>query len=156
MGLYGRIAGVIGSFFQVGGPAGPGLVDDAGNIDAKNAVQTSYVNVRGADPVIANDLVTKQYGDAHYGGSSIQSGSLTISLFGDEAIGVYTGLSALPGKVVGVAITEVGFAVQSGRSYSFIPTQFNSNGFNWRVRVIDDNEPWPITISLLIDFVWST
>jgi hypothetical protein len=68
VGLFSRIAGVVGSFFQIGGPTGPGLVSDTGNIDAKNAAQSSYVNVRGADPSISDDLVTKRYGDANYGG----------------------------------------------------------------------------------------
>lgn len=64
MSLFSRIAGVVESFFQVGGPSGPAWKNNSGNIDARNASDAAFVNVRGLDPVIADDLVTKRYADA--------------------------------------------------------------------------------------------
>jgi|SRR5271166_3816 len=63
--VWERFLGVIGSFFQVGGPSGPGLNDNAGALEAKDPTNTTYVNLRGADPVVANDLVTLEYFNAH-------------------------------------------------------------------------------------------
>lgn len=68
MGLFERISGIMGSFFQLGGPSGPALKNNAGSIDARNSGDSAYINVRGLDPAIADDLVTKRYGDANYGG----------------------------------------------------------------------------------------
>lgn len=63
MSLFSRIAGVVGSFFQVGGPNGPGLANDggSGNLGAYNSTQGAYVNIRGADPVGVHDLLTLGY-----------------------------------------------------------------------------------------------
>jgi hypothetical protein len=66
MGLFARIAGVVGAFFQIGGPAGPAWKNNGGNLDGRNASDSAYVNVRGADPIVANDLVTLEYANAHY------------------------------------------------------------------------------------------
>ncbi len=158
MSLFSRVAGVVGGFFQIGGPAGPGFANDGGSgeLGAYNAAQSAYVNVRGADPVIAHDLVTKEYGDAHYGGSgSLTAGSLDVALYGDEVIGVVTGLSAAPVKVVAQAIYEEGVTVQSGFCYDFVATRLNSGGFNWRLKVLGD-EFWPESVTLKVDYIWSS
>lgn len=70
MGVFSKLLGTVTSFFQVGGPGGPGLANDggSGNLGAYNPAESAYVNVRGKDPAIADDLVTKRYGDANYGG----------------------------------------------------------------------------------------
>jgi hypothetical protein len=64
MGLFSRLAGVTASFFQIGGPNGPGL-NNSGNtaIEARNAANTAFVIVRGGAPIGDNDLTTKAYVD---------------------------------------------------------------------------------------------
>jgi len=61
MSLFQRLAGVIGTFFQIGGPAGPGLNDNAGALEAKNSTNAAFVNLRCLDPVNPNDAVTLEY-----------------------------------------------------------------------------------------------
>ncbi len=63
MSLFSRITGAVASFFQFGGPSGPGLNDNAGLLEAKDPTNTTFVIVRGATPVNSNDLVTKNYAD---------------------------------------------------------------------------------------------
>lgn len=58
MSLFSRIAGAVASFFQFGGPNGPGLNDNAGVLEAKDATNTVFANLRAADPVGLNDCVT--------------------------------------------------------------------------------------------------
>jgi hypothetical protein len=90
MGLFAKIAGVVGSFFQVGGPSGPGLANDggSGNLGAYNSGQSAYINVRGADPVANNDFVTLEYANAHYSsGSSTTYGSVPASTTLDVPVG---------------------------------------------------------------------
>jgi len=66
MSLFSRIAGVFGTLFQIGGATGPAIKNNSGNIDARNSSDSAYVNVRGLDPVITQDFVTKNYGDNNY------------------------------------------------------------------------------------------
>ena len=65
MGIFEQLAGTLSSFFQVGGPSGPALKDNAGNIDARNAGDTGYVNLRVATPGAGtdNDATNKSYVD---------------------------------------------------------------------------------------------
>lgn len=63
MGLFSRIAGVVNSFFQVGGPAGPGWNSNSGALEGRNAANSTFAVVRGATPLGDNDLVTKAYAD---------------------------------------------------------------------------------------------
>jgi hypothetical protein len=58
MGMFQRLAGTVASFFQIGGPGGPGWNDNAGVLEARNAANSGFVVVRGAPPVASNDLVT--------------------------------------------------------------------------------------------------
>ncbi len=58
MGLFARILGSVASFFQIGGPNGPGFNDNAGALEAKNSTNTAFTIARGADPVNPNDFVT--------------------------------------------------------------------------------------------------
>jgi hypothetical protein len=58
MSLFSRIAGVVTSFFQIGGPSGSGWNDNAGALEGKNSTNSAFVNVRGADPAGLNDFVT--------------------------------------------------------------------------------------------------
>lgn len=87
MSLFSKLYGTVTSFFQLGGPGGPGLANDggSGNFGAYNSAQSTYINVRGADPVIANDFVTLEYGNANFGGGGSQvpqttsTGGFTVS-----------------------------------------------------------------------------
>ena len=160
MGVFSKIAGVVGNFFQIGSSSGPGLANDggSGNIGAYNSGQSAYVTVRGADPVVAHDLVTLGYGNTHFGGgSSLAAGSFTATLNQgqDEVFGIVTGLSGTPLKVIGHNIAEQGVSAQSGIKYDLSPYQLNSNGFNWR---LSSSEYWPSSgpINLTINYVWST
>lgn len=67
MSFFDKVRGTFETLFQLG-KAGPQLKNNAGAIEARNAADSAYVNARGADPAIADDLVTKRYGDANYGG----------------------------------------------------------------------------------------
>lgn len=131
----------------------------SGNLGAYNPAESAYVNVRGKDPAIADDLVTKRYGDAHYGGGSgsLAAGSFTAVLprGHDELFGVVTGLSAAPLKVIAQAITEQGVTVQSGIKYDVVAYQLDSLGFHWR---LSSSEYWPTTggVTLTVDYIWST
>jgi hypothetical protein len=58
MGFFQRVTGTIVSFFQFGGPSGPGLNDNAGVLEAKDSTNTVFANLRAADPVGLNDCVT--------------------------------------------------------------------------------------------------
>ncbi len=71
MNPFGRFLGIVGSFFQVGGPSGPAWKNNSGNLDARNSADSAYVNVRGLDPVGAQDFVTLTYGQSNFGGSVV-------------------------------------------------------------------------------------
>lgn len=161
MGVFAKLLGTVVSFFQVGGPAGPGLANDggSGNVGAYNPSQSAYVNVRGADPVASHDFVTLGYGNVHYtggGGGSITAGNFTAVLAEgqDEVFGVVTGLSGAPLKVLCQAVTEQSVTVQSGIKYDCVAYQLNSTGFNWR---LSSSEYWPSagSVSLTVDYLWS-
>lgn len=51
------------SFFQFGGPAGPGLNANGAALETRNAANSAFAVMRGAAPVGDNDLTTKQYVD---------------------------------------------------------------------------------------------
>ena len=76
MSLLSNIQGIFASFFQVGGNTGPGLNANSGALEARNAANSAYANARGADPIVADDLVTKRYGDANYSGGSSKPAAL--------------------------------------------------------------------------------
>lgn len=61
MGLFERVLGTVSTFFQIGGPTGPRWKDNAGNIDARDAADAVFVNVRVANPVGNQDAVTLAY-----------------------------------------------------------------------------------------------
>lgn len=63
MALFKRLAGIVGNLFQIGGPGGPAIKNNAGAIEHRNAADTAFAIARGATPVGDNDLVTKQYAD---------------------------------------------------------------------------------------------
>lgn len=61
MGLFERVLGTVSTFFQIGGPLGPRWKDNANNLDARDSADANFVNVRVADPVVANDAVSLEY-----------------------------------------------------------------------------------------------
>lgn len=63
MSFFQRLAGVVNSFFQIGGPAGPGINANGAALEAKDATNTVFAVVRGDTPVADNDLTTKAYVD---------------------------------------------------------------------------------------------
>ncbi len=68
MGLFSRIAGVVNSFFQIGGPNGDGINYNSASpaLEAKNAANSAFVIMRGATPVGPSDFVTKFYNDTAF------------------------------------------------------------------------------------------
>ena len=65
MAFFSKLRGTFSTLFQIG-EQGPQLKNNAGVVEARNSADAAFVKVRGADPVIADDLVTKRYGDANY------------------------------------------------------------------------------------------
>jgi len=63
MSLYKKMRGIIGNIFTFDSSDGPLLKNVTGIIEARNAADSAYAIVRGATPVGANDLVTKNYVD---------------------------------------------------------------------------------------------
>jgi hypothetical protein len=89
-----KIRGTFETLFQIG-KGGPQVKDNAGSIDARNSADAAYVNVRGADPAIADDLVTKRYGDASYGAPShVVSAGTTIAAGTTRYVPRYVEISA--------------------------------------------------------------
>jgi hypothetical protein len=55
MSLFTRLFGTVGSFFQIGGPGGPGWNNNEGALEAKNSANSALVVARVAEPIGAND-----------------------------------------------------------------------------------------------------
>jgi hypothetical protein len=62
-GVFSKLLGTISSFFQIGGPTGPGIASSAGSLQAYNAALSAYVNVSGAFPTADAHFATKAYVD---------------------------------------------------------------------------------------------
>jgi hypothetical protein len=58
--VYGNFRGTTQDLFQINF-TGPNLKNNLGNLDVRNPADAAYVNVRAADPVIADDLVTLRF-----------------------------------------------------------------------------------------------
>lgn len=91
MSVFTKIAGTVSSLFQLG-RRGPQLKNSSGAVEHRNAADSAYAIARGADPVIADDLVTKRYGDANYtsgGGGAKGTGSANLGAFpGTDSVAV--------------------------------------------------------------------
>jgi hypothetical protein len=46
MSLFSKVAGVVGSLFQIGGPNGPGINSNTGSVEAVAAGGATYTNFR--------------------------------------------------------------------------------------------------------------
>ncbi len=75
MGLFSRLAGTIATFFQIGGPAGPGLNANGAALEARDSANSTFAVMRGAAPVGANDFVIKSVAIAGVGSSSFITSS---------------------------------------------------------------------------------
>jgi hypothetical protein len=64
MGFFARLAGTMATFFQIGGPSGPALKDNAGVLESRLFDDSAFGITRGATPVNPNDYATKAYVDA--------------------------------------------------------------------------------------------
>jgi hypothetical protein len=91
--------------------------------------------------------------------SSFNVGSIDVVLLGssDETLGSVSGLSGTPAHIIATSLYEESVVVQSGLIYSFNVTKLVTNGFNYRLRVID-NEYWPgsSSITIKVNYIWST
>jgi hypothetical protein len=126
-----------------GGTSGPVTAEEVSYDDTLALPPLGATNVQDAIDALKGDF-----------GGSLNSGFLSVTFSGDEAVGAVTGLSATPQKVICQAIYEESVAVQSGLTYDFVATRLNSAGFNWRLKVLD-NEYWPTPITLKVDYIWS-
>jgi hypothetical protein len=65
MNLFQRLQGIINTFFQIGGPAAPGIANNNndGTLQVRNATNTGFAVLQGATPVTPNDLANKSYVD---------------------------------------------------------------------------------------------
>ena len=144
MSVFSRIAGIVGSFFQIGGTSGPAWKDDAGNLDARDPTDATFVNVRVADPVGTSDAVTLNYVAltnvtglgypalqfhkvAYYSGESILNGQMTPGLhFWGFGSLIFNGTISNPSNPAGSTATKLG-ATKRNR---YSATAANSlNGF---------------------------
>jgi len=108
MSIFEQLAGTLATFFHLGGPTGPGLKDNGGNIDARNSGDTGYVNVRVATPVTGSDsdATNKSYVDTlskpiavanqFNGGSALPNNSSTEQFY----VVTTTGANATIGQLL--------------------------------------------------------
>jgi hypothetical protein len=64
MSIFSKVRGTIETLFQLG-LGGPQWKNNAGAIEARDAIDASFVVGRGSDPVTSNDWVTLGYFGAH-------------------------------------------------------------------------------------------
>lgn len=76
MGLFEKLAGTMATFFQIGGPSGPALKDNAGVLESRLSDDSAFGITRGATPVNPNDYATKAYVD----GSSAAPAEIMIRI----------------------------------------------------------------------------
>ena len=58
MGHFSNDNGTQLSFFEIGGPTGPGINANGAALEVRNSANAAFAVMRGADPVAANDFVT--------------------------------------------------------------------------------------------------
>lgn len=58
MGVFSNIIGVLGQFFQIGGPSGPGLEANGGAVEVRAPGPGALTITRGAEPVGLTDYTT--------------------------------------------------------------------------------------------------
>jgi hypothetical protein len=78
MATFQDLLGTFQAFFHIGGSAGPRLKDNSGALESRNAADNAFVVHRVADPVGADDAVTKRALDAAT--ASAASGAIRIPI----------------------------------------------------------------------------
>jgi len=64
MSIFSKIRGTMEQLFQLQGPTGAQIKNNAGAVEMRNSADSGFAVARGATPVAANDLATKAYVDA--------------------------------------------------------------------------------------------
>src|ERR1035437_4655928 len=107
MSLFSKIAGTTGTFYQIGGPAGPGINDNSGVLEGRNATNSSYIVIRGNTPILSNDLTTKAYVDGY---TFVAGGDLTGTRTCQQVISITepTIASKLPISFGGSKLAQIG------------------------------------------------
>jgi len=84
--------------WAVAGATGPQILNDGGVIEVRNASASTLVNIRGATPLVSQDLTTKGYVDTATSGLLDGGGSLTVGgdLVGTTATATVVGLNGRP------------------------------------------------------------
>jgi len=82
---------------------------------------------------------------------------VVLNAHSDETLGSVSGLPATPAHIVAASLFEEGVIVQSGMIYSFNVTKLNANGFNYRLKVVE-NEYWPGpgSVTIKVNYIWSS
>ena len=87
---------------------------------------------------------------------SIESIDVVLNAHSDETLGSVSGLSSAPVHVIATTLFEESVTVQSGMVYSFNVTKLNTNGFNYRLKVTDDEYwPGPSSVTIKVNYIWS-
>ncbi len=55
------------------GKGGPRVKDSSGILQGRNAADVAFVKIQADDPTVDDDLVTKRFGDANYGGGGVSA-----------------------------------------------------------------------------------
>ena len=102
--FFQRLSGIVGNFFQLGGPSGPGLNSNVAALEVKDPTNTTFAVMRGADPVAAHDFVNLESFHAG-GGLPVNSQSLYVNKAGSDVTG--NGSITAPFLTIAHAITVV-------------------------------------------------
>lgn len=131
MGFFSRFAGTVTSFFQVGGPTGPAWKNNSGNLDARVAGDTAYVNVRGLDPVAAQDFVTLNYFSTNavsainllLASDIIQAANYAVTYTGN-----YVTSETWTNQGTGNKIKDIVYTVVAGKTTQEVRSVYAANG----------------------------
>lgn len=79
MSLFSKLAGVVGSFFQVGGPSGPGINNNAGTIETLNSDGATYTPMRALVSQYRQALPATETMTVPTGNTTILAGDWTVN-----------------------------------------------------------------------------
>ena len=99
MGLFEKLAGVVGSVLSFGGPSGPTLSASGNRLTASG-------NVAGSDPVALTDFVTLEYANANYGGGIPQVLTAPYTVASNTQIVFLTDLQPTNGDLTVLGILQ--------------------------------------------------
>lgn len=92
MSLWSKLRGTTETILQIG-LGGPQWNNNAGNIEARNAANSSFVIGRGATPVAANDWATKAYVDS---GATVEDGGIQTIRFAITTAAAQNSVTVIP------------------------------------------------------------